>query len=273
VTAIKPIDEGKILRLKDQEWLMIQKKAGRAVSHALRSCVDAVRNKSKITPKDLERIAAEHIDIHGPNGCIPTFLGYRNFPAMICVSVNNALVHGVPDDRELQDGDVITFDMGATLNGVIADAAYTCVRGDPKDDRIPIMLKTCQEALHAAIKAIKVDEQIGIIGHTIWNHVRYTPFGLVTAYGGHGIDTNELHATPFVPNKSKKNEGVRIQPGLSIAIEPMMTLTKNTNTKTLPDKWTIVTKDVGCHFEHSVTLDENGIPHTITEHDMITGEE
>ena len=251
-----------LVTLKDEDWLHKQKLAGYALVHAMKECVHTIEDKHpNLTLKDLEAIAAHQLELHD---CTPTFMGYRGFPGKICVSVNEALVHGIPTDYKLQDGDIVTVDLGSTFEGVIADSAYTCVYGDPKDEHIPEMLDVCKGALKAAIASIKVGESLGIIGHTIHNHVRNSGFGLITTYGGHGINLNELHAAPFVCNREQKNKGIRIQPGLSIAIEPMLVLGKNVNTRILPDKWTIVTKDIGCHFEHSVTLDKNGDVHTTT---------
>jgi methionyl aminopeptidase len=259
-----PSSKSELIVLKSRDWLRNQKHAGKAVGNALRSCAHAIESGQKLTLRDLEKLAADEIDALG---CHPTFLGYHGFPAKICTSVNKTLVHGIPSDYQLQEGDVVTVDLGATYQGAIADAAYTAVCGETTE-QVRKMLVLCQGALNAAIESIKVGEPLGIIGYSIYEHVRNSQFGLITTYGGHGIDTDTLHAAPFVSNKSRKNEGPRIQPGLSIAIEPMLTLTKNTNTKTLSDKWSIVTRDVGCHFEHSVTLDDEGQVHIVTEHGM-----
>ena len=259
-----PSSKSELIVLKDREWLSNQKHAGRAVSNALKVCAGAIRVRDPLTLLQIEELAVEQIELMD---CTPTFLGYRGFPGKICTSVNKTLVHGFPTDYLLRDGDVVTVDMGATYHGTIADAAYSVVYGEPAE-HVSEMLKLCQGALRAAIKAVKVGERMGVIGHAIYEHVRSSRYGLITTYGGHGIDTDVLHASPFVPNKSRKNEGPRIQPGFSIAIEPMLTLGKNTNTKTLPDKWSIVTRDVGCHFEHSITVDEDGKVHIITEHGM-----
>jgi methionyl aminopeptidase len=259
-----PSSKSELIVLKGRDWFLNQKHAGKAVANALKACAHAVQDYQPLTLLDLEELAVAQLDALD---CTPTFLGYRGFPGKICTSVNKTLVHGIPSDYQLQDGDMVTVDLGATYQGSIADAAYTVVYGEPAK-HVAEMMSLCKGALQAAVKAVKVGERLGVIGHAIYEHVRGSRFGVVTAYGGHGIDTNTLHSSPFVPNKSRKNEGPRIQPGLSIAIEPMLTLAKNTNTKTLPDKWSIVTRDVGCHFEHSVTVDQDGSVHMITEHGM-----
>jgi methionyl aminopeptidase len=130
------------------------------------------------------------------------------------------------------------------------------------------MIVLCQEALDAAVKSVQVGKRIGIIGNTIFNKVKNSPFGLIVGYGGHGLDYNTPHCAPFVENKSRADDGVRIVPGMAIAIEPMLVLSKNFKTKVLKDNWSVITKHLGCHFEHSITLDQSGNVHVITEHLM-----
>lgn len=259
-------DDSQLVILKDEDWLYKQKKAGRCVSHILKECGKLILNKTpNLNLKDLENLASKYMEIHD---CTPTFWNYivpnkPPFPGKICISINNQLVHGIPIDYILQDGDVVSVDLGATYQGAIADAARTWIYGTPKSIEHVRLLKAGWEALGAAKKAIEVGKHIGVIGYAIHQYVKNTGFGLITNYGGHGIDYNKAHSNPFISNKSQPNDGIRIQPGLSIAIEPMLVIGE-ARTKELDDGWTVVTPGIGCHFEDSVTVMEDGI-HTITE--------
>lgn len=255
--------KGDVVILKDNNWLRRQKIAGSAVAKVHQEIFRMIRGTAgNLTLKQLGEVADTIIR---QNGCIPTFLGYNGFPSVICASVNKEIVHGFTRDIELKSGDVIKIDVGATFEGAIGDCACTYVYGKTTDN-IKKMLISCQDALYDAIKLVQPGRRIGELGKTIFQRSKDDGFGCITMFGGHGIDYNKLHASPFVPNKSKSDEGVTIQPGMSIAIEPMFVLGSNINTKIMKDKWTVVTNDIGCHFEHSVTLDEGGNCHIITDH-------
>lgn len=257
--------KGNIVTLKDELWLKRQVYAGKVVAKAHQGFYAMLRGRAtKLTLKDLESFAHELIL---KNNCIPTFLNYRGFPSVICASLNKEIVHGFGTrDIELKDGDVLKIDIGATFEGAIADCAVTYVYGKCKNDNVLKMLISCQDTLTDAINVVKPGSRIGDIGKVIWDRSKLYGFGVITEFGGHGIDYNTLHAPPFVPNKAKSDEGLTIQPGMSIAIEPMFVLGNNTNTKLLNDKWTVITKDVGCHYEHSISLDKDGNRYIITEH-------
>lgn len=256
---------GEVITLNDNLWLKRQKYAGRVVAKIHQEFFSLIKGMaSKLTLRQLGDIADEIIR---KNDCTPTFFNYRGFPSVICTSLNKEIVHGFATrDIELQDGDVIKIDIGATFEGAIGDCAVTYIYGKAKDPRIYKMLVSCQEALHEAIKIVEPGRRVGEIGKTIFERSKRDGFGVVTSFGGHGIGYNNLHAPPFIANKSKADEGVRIYPGMSIAIEPMFVLGNNTNTKMLRDNWTVVTKDIGCHYEHSVSIGEDGQRHIITEH-------
>ncbi len=255
-----------IIVLKDAKWLERQTVAGQAVSESLKYFAKEVTSGVKnISLKDIEQSSLKILKEYN---CTPTFLNYKGFPGAVCTSVNENLVHGVPTDYVLQDGDVVTLDLGATFEGAIADAAFTVIHGTPKDPRHVQMLKLCQDSLMAGVDAFKVDSTIGAIGFAIYRKAREQGFGIVTNYGGHGISYNNPHSAPFVANKGQVNEGPRIQKWMSIAIEPMLIMGGSAKTKVLKDKWTVAGSDIGCHFEHSVTTDDEGVVHIITGHDM-----
>jgi len=247
--------------LKNNDWLANQKHAGQCVSNILKSCGEAI--VPNLSLKELENIAFSSFKEYN---CIPTFLNYDGFPSAICVSINKVLVHGIVSDYILQSGDVVSIDVGATYKGSIADAARTWICGEPKNKQHVEMLDVCKKALRAGQEAVKIGNRIGSIGNAINKIVSKSSFGLITEYGGHGIGPN-LHENPFIANKSSINEGVRITNGLSIAIEPMIVIGYPT-TKTASDGWGVLTPDIGCHFENSITLMDD-VVHIITE---ITGE-
>lgn len=251
-----------IISLKDKHWLERQQVAGKCVAGILKTINQMIVEKlPSLSLKDLE---AEAIKQFEAAKCEATFKGYKGFPGAICLSVNKQLVHGIPTDYILQDGDVVKFDLGATYQGAIADAAATAIYGTPKSSQHVELVKTCKNSLDHAIKAIQIGKQLGCIGYAIHKYVTSSSrFGLITSYGGHGIDENTPHAAPFVANKSKQNEGPRIQEGLSIAIEPMLVVGDN-RTKIGSDGWTVYTSDVGAHFEHSVFVGADKV-HVLTE--------
>ena len=260
-----------LITLKNHVWLELQKHAGRCVASVLVACASALKQRSPLSLKDLEVLALLKMQEFD---CTPTFQGYRGFPSGICTSVNEQVVHGIATEYVLQGGDLVTVDVGATYKGAIADAARTWIYGEPKDKRHVQLVKAGREALDVGTKAVQVGKQVGAIGYAIYKFVNsgLAPgcyqYGLVTKYGGHGLDYNKPHADPFIHNKSESWDGARIVPGLAIAIEPMLVLGESGNwdvqTKTLNDGWTVVTKNLNCHFENSVTVMEDGI-HIITE--------
>jgi len=254
------LGDTQFVRLKDKQWLSRQKWAGQTVAECLKYCKSKIEQSPGISLKELEAACVDIMEVHE---CHPTFLNYKGFPGAICTSVNKQLVHGIPTDYKIKEGDVVSVDMGATFEGAIADAALTAICGKAKDWQHERLLKTCQEALHNAIDSIKVGKRIGCIGSAIHNYVKSSGFKLITHYGGHGIDYNKPHAQPFVANKANKDDGVVIQPGMAIAIEPMVVMGLSSKTKTLNDGWTVVAGGIGSHFEHSVFIGEDKV-HVIT---------
>ncbi|MCK9567827.1 type I methionyl aminopeptidase [Candidatus Pacearchaeota archaeon] len=257
--------KSEIIVLKDKDWIGRQKIAGRVVGKAHQEIYAMFKGMaSNLT---LSKLNSMVDDLIRQNNCTPTFLNYRGFPSSICASLNTELVHGMGSRNiQLKDGDVLKVDIGATFEGAIGDCAVTYIYGKPKNPEILRLLISCQDALYDAIALVEPGRRIGEIGRAIFDRSKSDGFGVVIEFGGHGIEHNKLHADPFVPNKSSVNDGVTMQPGMSIAIEPMFVLGKNVKTKTLTDKWTVITHDIGCHFEHTITLDEDGNRHIITDH-------
>lgn len=246
-----------LIKLKDTDWLERQRIAGACVGKVLTTLNKlVVENIPNLSLRDLEAEALRQII---DDKCTPTFQGYKGFPGVICLSVNKQLVHGIPSDYLLQEGDVIKFDLGATYEGAIADSAVTTIYGKPKSTKHVELIESCQNVLYEAIKSIKIGKQLGCIGYAIHRYVSSkTNFGLVTSYGGHGIDENIPHAPPFVANKAKQNEGPRIQSGMTLAIEPMLTI-GSPQTSLSKDGWTVLTENINCHFEHTIFIQDDNV--------------
>ena len=207
-----------------------------------------------VTTEALDR-AAEKVILG--NGGEPAFKGYRGFPKAACISINEAVVHGIPDARRLKDGDVVSFDIGVKWNGFYADAARTWHVGaaDPKKQAL---INAAKDSLDAALAAYQPGWRIGDISETIQRYVEERGFQLVRDYAGHGIG-RQLHEDPQVPNYGKSGRGAKIEPGMVIAIEPMVT-EGHYAVETLEDGWTVVTKDRknASHYEDTVVFIENG---------------
>lgn len=263
--------ESSVVVLKDNEWLEKQRIAGSVVAECLACSKSLIENKTKdLTTKIIEK---ECESIIQKNKCIPTFKNYKGFPNAICASVNKQLVHGFPSNNKLKEGDIVKIDVGATYDGAIGDAAITSIYGNPIDPKHQKIVDVCKEALYKGIESISVGKQIGMIGYTIHNYVKKQGCRVITSHGGHGIgigvlkgtgDT-QLHASPFIANKSKKNEGIRIQPGMSITLEPMVTCGSD-KTKVDKNGWTVVTKEVNSHAEHSIFIHEDRVE-ILTNHE------
>ena len=247
--------ENGFFQLHDNDWLIKQRIAGKIAAKALNNLETLVKNKTNYSLIELSNISENLIT---QAGSTPTFKGYKGFPASVCISINNHLVHGIPTDYHLQDGDIVKFDLGVTYEGAIADTAITCIYGAPKHDWHIKMINATYEALDKGIAAIAVDKKLGVIGNAIYKSVKGNGFSVITKYGGHGLSWNEPHTPPFVDNKSEPDIGIRIQPGLVIAIEPMLTA-GSTNTHTLADGWTVQCDGISTHAEHSVYVHEDHV--------------
>ena len=255
LSTVNPFSENALVKLKNQDWLDKQRVAGKIAAATLSLLSDHVKDKTTLTYLELNQLAEEFIT---SKGGIATFKGYKGFPAGVCISVNKELVHGIPKDVKPEEGDVISFDLGVTVDGAIADTAITVIYGEPKSERHLNLVKATEESLMRGIQAIAVEKRLGCIGNAIYKYAKGTGFGLIHNYGGHGLDWDTPHAPPFVSNKADVEEGIHIQANLAIAIEPMLVL-GSTNTRVLSDGWTVVTDDIGAHFEHSIFVHEDRV--------------
>lgn len=238
--------------LKTREEIEIMRESALSVSRTLGMIAKEI--KPGVTPKYLDKLAEEFIR---DNGGIPTFKGYGHpknpFPAALCMSLNEAVVHGVPGDVPLQEGDIISVDCGVTKNGYVGDHAYTFAVGEIKPE-IQKLLDVTKESLYIGIEQIKTGNRVGDISWAIQNHAEKNGYGVVRELTGHGLGKN-LHEEPEVPNFGKRGNGPLLKDGMVIAIEPMINLgTKNV--KYGKDGWTILTADKkpSAHFEHDVAM-------------------
>jgi len=207
-----------------------------------------------ITTEALDRIAEKVILEHGGK---PAFKGYRGFPKTACISINEVVVHGIPDARRLKDGDVVSFDIGVKWNGFYADAARTWSVG-AVDSRKQALIDAAKDSLDTALAAFQPGWRIGDIAEAIQRYVEGRGFQLVRDYTGHGIG-RQLHEDPQVPNYGKAGRGAKIEPGMVLAIEPMVT-EGHYAVETLEDGWTVITKDRknASHYEDTIVFIENG---------------
>lgn len=215
--------------------------------------------KPGITTKRLDEIAEEAIRA---GGGIPSFKGYRGYPASICVSIDDEVVHGIPANREIQEGTIVSIDIGVLLNGFHSDAAKS-YSFDPVDHLRKALMTATKTALHRAIKKCRAGNRLFDISHAIQSHVESLGFQVVRDLVGHGIG-RKLHEEPQIPNYGSPHSGPKLKPGMVFAIEPMVN-TGSFEVKVLDDGWTIQTKDKlpSAHFEHTVLI-TSGKPDVLT---------
>ena len=250
------------IQLKTPEQFAIMRKAGRVVALCLAEINSAI--KPGMTTLELDLIAREVMAKEGAN---PTFLGYHGYPAVICVSINEEVVHGIPDEKRfINDGDLVSVDCGAIIDGWHGDAALTIGVGNVKAEHQKLSDIT-KEALQIGINAALPGKHIGDIGFAIEKFVRShqdLQIGILEDYVGHGIGT-EMHMSPSVPNYGKAGSGPELQVGMAIAIEPMLVLGSN-KVHVLEDEWTVVSSDgsFASHWENTIAITADG-PEILTK--------
>jgi len=247
---------------------MIILKSPEEIEKLTRSCqivaetFEYLRNKIKpgITTKEIELLAETYIR---ERKAVPAFKGYRGFPGSICASVNEEVIHGIPSDRVLLQGDIIGIDLGVYKDGFYGDAAYTFPVGQITSDT-ERLLRITEEALSKGIEQARVGNRISDISYAIQNHVETNGYSVVRAFVGHGIG-QELHEDPQVPNFGRPGHGPRLRPGMTLAIEPMVN-EGGYEVVVLDDGWTAVTMDNGlsAHFEHTILITEDA-PRILTK--------
>ncbi|MGP1626307.1 type I methionyl aminopeptidase [Prevotella koreensis] len=240
--------------LKTEDEIGLMRRANQLVGKTLGELAKHI--KPGVTTLQLDKIADEFIRDHG---AVPTFKNFPNpygapFPASICTSVNDAVVHGVPSDEDvLKDGDIVSIDCGTLLDGFNGDSAYTFCVGEISDE-VKKLLKTTREALYLGIENAVAGRHVGDISCAVQDHCEKEGYGVVRELTGHGIG-REMHEDPQVPNYGRRGNGILLKAGMCIAIEPMITM-GNRSIYMMPDRWTIRTRDgkPAAHFEHTIAI-------------------
>ncbi|GAV24665.1 methionine aminopeptidase, type I [Carboxydothermus islandicus] len=242
----------KLITVKTEKELRLMREAGRIVALTLQALEKVI--EPGITTLELDKIAEETIKKLGGK---PAFKGLYGFPATICASINEEVVHGIPGLRKLRNGDIISIDIGAVVDGYYGDAAKTWPVGEVSPEAKKL-LEVTEASLYAGIEAAVVGNRVSDISHAVESYVVRHGFSVVRQYAGHGIG-KALHEEPNVPNYGKPGRGARLVPGMTLAIEPMVNI-GTYEVFTLPDKWTVVTRDGkwSAHFEHTIAITENG---------------
>jgi len=238
--------------LKSKREIEIMRQAGAIVAGALKAVERFIT--PGIPSSELDRIAKEYII-----NCdaIPAFKGYEGFPANICVSVNEQVIHGIPGKRVLEEGDIAGIDIGVLFRGYYADAAITCPVGKISAKALEL-IETAEGAFFEGIKFASLDYRLSDISHAIQRYTERRGFSVVKKYVGHGIGM-DMHEKPPIPNYGLPGRGIRIQKGMTLAIEPMIN-EKGDGVKLMEDGWTVVTADGGlsAHFEHTIAISDEG---------------
>jgi methionyl aminopeptidase len=252
---------GDRIEVKTQAQLQLMRRAGLVVADALDAVRDCVR--PGVTTDGLDRVAAGVIERAGASA---SFLGYHGYPKTICVSVNDEIVHGIPGSRVLEEGDVVSVDCGAIVQGWHGDAAFSMGVGDVRPEHVRLIDVT-EASLWAGLARAVVGGRLSDIGHAVETSIRGAgEYGIVEEYVGHGIGS-AMHMEPSVANYGRPGHGPRLVAGMALAVEPMVT-TGARYTRVLDDEWTVVTADGGyaAHWEHTVALTPDG-PWVTTAHD------
>ncbi len=237
---------------------MIILKSSDEIKNMTQSCsivaktLDAIKTlvNPGITTEEIENFADAYIRA---NNAVPAFKGYRGYPASICTSVNNEIIHGIPSDRVLKEGDIVSIDLGVYKDGFYGDAAYTFPVGEihPDAERL---LRVTEESLYIGIENARPDNRVSDISCSVQRHIESNGFSVVRAFVGHGIG-RDLHEEPQIPNFGLPNRGPRLKPGMTLAIEPMVN-EGGYEVLILNDGWTTVTRDgkLSAHFEHTILV-------------------
>ncbi|GEL16263.1 type I methionyl aminopeptidase [Pseudonocardia asaccharolytica] len=250
---------GRDIEIKSQGELEAMRAAGALVARTLAAVTE--RARPGVTTAELDALAEQTIR---DAGAVPSFLGYHGYPASICASVNEQIVHGIPSaSTVLADGDLVSVDCGAVLDGWHGDAAVTIPVGVVSEADLALSA-ACRESLRAGIAAVRAGGRLSDISHAVQVAVEQAAqrsggdYGIVAEYGGHGIGSS-MHMDPFLPNLGSPGQGPRLRPGMALAIEPMLTA-GDPETRELADGWTVVTVDGSraVHWEHTVAVTEDG---------------
>ena len=248
-----------MITIKSDREIELLRKAGKIVYDTHKYLKPYI--KEGITTRELDKLAEDFIR---SQDATPSFKGYEGYPTSICTSINDEVVHGIPSNRKLKNGDIISIDIGACYKGYHGDSAWSYAVGEV-DDKLKELLYDTEKSLFIGLEQVKPGNRIGDIGHAIQEYAESHGLGVVRELCGHGVGTN-VHEDPDVPNFGTPNTGVRLKKGMVIAVEPMLTL-GSPDILLLEDDWTIITEDgsPSAHYEHTVVVTEDG-------YQILTGE-
>jgi methionyl aminopeptidase len=234
--------------IKSDDEISIMRHAGSIVAQTLQRLVEETR--PGVVVKDLDKVVRREFERHR---VVPTFLGYHGYPATVCVSVNEEIVHGIPGKRVIEDGDVVSLDLGCTYRGFVADSALTVIAGKPKAET-QALVDVTRESLARGIAEARAGNRLGQISAAIQAYIESHGFGVVREYVGHGVG-RQMHEEPQVPNFGPADRGPVLKKGMVLALEPMVTA-GDWRTRQLDDHWTVVTADgsLAAHFEHTIAI-------------------
>jgi methionyl aminopeptidase len=239
-----------VITIKSDEEVRIMREAGRVVGEMLQILRDAT--KPGLVVKDLDKMVRKE---YARRGVVPTFLGYAEppYPATVCVSVNDELVHGIPGSRVIKDGDIVSIDLGATYKGFVGDSALTFGVGEISTEA-QRLIEVTEESLWRGIRTARAGVRLGVVSSTIGEYIESQGFGVVREFVGHGVG-REMHEEPQVPNYGPADRGPILRKGMVLALEPMVTV-GDWRTKKHADGWTISTLDgsLCAHFEHTIAI-------------------
>ena len=241
-----------MVTLKSARELETMRRSGKITAKVLTDLMKAVR--PGLSTRDIDQMAEKGIR---ELGGVPTFMGYHGYPASICASVNAEVVHGIPGDYVLREGDLLSIDIGTTLDGYVSDSAVTVPVGAVSAEA-QRLLDVTQESLMCGIAEMQAGNRLGDIGAAVQQHAEKHGYGVVRELVGHGVG-QEMHEEPQVPNYGERGMGMKLRPGLVLAIEPMITQ-GDYRVKVLKDGWTVVTADgkLAAHFEHTIAVTQDG---------------
>ncbi|MCY0879421.1 MAG: type I methionyl aminopeptidase [Firmicutes bacterium] len=242
-----------MIELKSRRDREKMRKAGRVVAEVLLLLKEAV--KPGLLTRELDVIADREIRRRGG---VPVFKGYNGYPASVCVSINDQVVHGIPGNRVIRPGDLVSIDLGASVEGFVGDAALSVFCGDPPSERALELVRVTEASLYKGIEAAKVGARLGDIGAAVQTYVEAHGFSVVRDFVGHGVG-RQMHEDPQVPNYGTPGRGLLLKPGLALAIEPMVNM-GGYEVEVGADGWTVTTRDhsLSAHFEHTIFIDDDG---------------
>lgn len=241
-----------MISVKSPKEIEKMRKAGLITGGALVAAGEAIH--AGMTTKELDTVVRKYITSHGAK---PSFLGYGGFPGSACISINDVVIHGIPGPQVIKDGDIVSVDVGAYIGGFHGDSCKTFAVGEVSEEAKALM-KSTEESLYLAISMVKPGVRLGDLGAAIQKYNEDNGYGVVREFVGHGVG-RDLHEDPEVPNFGKAGHGVRLQAGMVIAIEPMIT-EGSPKVKVMGDGWTTKTADgkLSAHFEHTIAVTEAG---------------